>query len=265
MEINNSQNITSEAPRLLPCSSIASVSDQGSDQGTTSLTGVGKECSDGKWYYLFLHNKELKHYLEIFTGKKTVIVKTRSGVEEEMRFCFKVFSYTTADHKKRFEQCPYSKEAYAVRRESALAVKEAFTTGSTQKLNALTDEKEIIGDGYLFVCAPLEDLNLVLVNTFPRQYLATNYKSYSAAVIPHRQMEEFIYLYESMPYNIELMDRPLEDYVQKKQKIRITSGIFKGKEGCIMRLHRNTKLVFAFGNMTVAISYLHAFPFEKID
>ena len=227
--------------------------------------GEGKEYSDGKWYYLFLHNKELKRYIEIFTGKKTVIVKTRSGVEEERRFCFKVFSYTTADHKKRFEQCPYSKEAYAERRESALAVREAFATGSTQKLNALTNEKEIIGDGYLFVCAPLEELNLILVNMTPRQYLATNYKSYSAAVIPHRQMEEFIYLYESMPYNIELMERSLEDYIQKKQKIRITSGIFKGKEGCIMRLHRNTKLVFAFGNMTVAISYLHAFPFERID
>jgi len=227
--------------------------------------GEGKEYSDGKWYYLFLHNKELKRYIEIFTGKKTVIVKTRSGVEEERRFCFKVFSYTTADHKKRFEKCPYSKEAYVERRESALAVREAFATGSTQKLNALTNEKEIIGDGYLFVCAPLEELNLILVNMTPRQYLATNYKSYSAAVIPHRQMEEFIYLYESMPYNIELMERPLEDYIQKKQKIRITSGIFKGKEGCIMRLHRNTKLVFAFGNMTVAISYLHAFPFEKVD
>lgn len=35
-------------------------------------------------------------------------------------------------------------------------------------------------------------------------------------------MEEFIYLYESMPYNIELMDKPLEEYIQKKQKIRIT-------------------------------------------
>ena len=42
-------------------------------------------------------------------------------------------------------------------------------------------------------------------------------------------------------------------------------GVFQGKEGCIMRLHRNTKLVFAFGNMTVAINYLQAFPFEKVD
>jgi hypothetical protein len=132
-------------------------------------------------------------------------------------------------------------------------------------LNALTDEKEITGDGYLFVCAPLDELNLILAHLFPRQFLAKDRNSYSVAVIPHRQMEEFIYLYESMPYNIELMDKPLEEYIQKKQKIRITGGVFQGKEGCIMRLHRNTKLVFAFGNMTVAISYLQAFPFEKVE
>lgn len=265
MEIKNDQNITGKAPRLLPCSSIAFCPDSGSTSGTTSLTGVGREHPDAKWYYLFLYNKELKRYIEIFTGKKTIKVKTMSGTEEERRFCFKVFAYTTADHKKRFERCGYSKEEYALRRESALAVKEAFATGSAQQLNALTNEKEIIGDGYLFVCAPLEELNLVLVNLFPRQYLVTNYKSYGAAVIPDKQMEEFIYMYESMPYDIELMDRPLEDYIKKKQKIRITSGVFKGKEGCIMRLHRNTKLVFALGNMTIAISYLHAFPFEKVD
>ncbi len=35
------------------------------------------------------------------------------------------------------------------------------------------------------------------------------------------------------------MDKPLEEYIQKKQKIRITGGVFQGKEGCIMRLHRN--------------------------
>ncbi len=267
MEANsNNQNITSEAPKLLPCSSIASDSDPGSVQRTTSQTGVGKEHPDAKWYYLFLHNKELKRYIEIFTGRKPVMVKTSPEAQaEERRFCFKVFSYTTADHKKRFEQCPYNKEEYQHRRTSALAVREAFATGSTQLLNALTNEKEIIGDGYLFVCAPLEELNLVLVNLLPRQYLVTNYKGYGPVVIPHREMEEFIYLYQSMPYNIELMDRPLEDYIQKKQKIRITGGVFRGKEGCIMRLHRNTRLVFAFGNMTVAISYLRAFPFEKVD
>ena len=144
-------------------------------------------------------------------------------------------------------------------------MKEAFSTGSATRLNALTDEKEVQGNGWLFVCAPLEQLQNILSAMFPRQYLVTDYVTHRAAVIPQRQMEEFIYLYESMPYNIELLNRPLEAYLQKKQRIRITGGIFHGKEGCIMRLHRNTRLVFAFGNMTVAISYLHAFPFEKVD
>ena len=239
------QNITGKAPRLLPCSSIASCPDQGSDLITTSQTGEEKEYPDHKWYYMFLRNRELKRYIEIFTGRRAVMMNTRSGIKEERYFCFKVFSYTSADHKRRFERCPYSKEEYAARRESAFAVKEAFATGS--------------------VCAPLDELNLILAHLFPRQYLAKDRNSYSVAVIPHRQMEEFIYLYESMPYNIELMDKPLEEYIQKKQKIRITGGVFQGKEGCIMRLHRNTKLVFAFGNMTVAISYLQAFPFEKVE
>lgn len=128
----------------------------------------------------------------------------------------------------------------------------------------MTDEKGIEGNGWLFVCAPLGQLECILSAMLPRQYLVTDYNTHRAAVIPHRQMEEFIYLYESMPYNIELMNRPLEDYLQKKQRIRITGGVFRGKEGCIMRLHRNTRLVFAFGNMTVAVSYLHAFPFEKL-
>ena len=75
----------------------------------------------------------------------------------------------------------------------------------------------------------------------------------------------FLNQFKTVSYNIELMDKPLEEYIQKKQKIRITGGVFQGKEGCIMRLHRNTKLVFAFGNMTVAISYLQAFPFEKVE
>ncbi|MDE6180695.1 MAG: transcriptional regulator [Phocaeicola sp.] len=262
----NSQNITGEAPRLLPSSSIASSPDQGSVSITTLQTGVERLCPSAGWYYLFLRNKELRRYVDIFSGRQSVQVKSfPGGREEERRFRFKIFSYTTANHKKRFEHCPYNKEEYRQRSASAIAVREAFATGDMDKLNALTDAKEIVGDGYLFVCAPLDDLNLILGSQFPRQYLVTGYKGYGPALIPHRQMEEFIYLYESMPYNIELLDRPLEEYAQKKQRIRITGGIFRGKEGCIMRLHRNTRLVFAFGNMTVAINYLHAFPFEKID
>ena len=261
----SNQDITGEAPKLLLCSSIASGSDQGSNEGITSMAGIGKEYPELSWYYLYLSNKELKRYISVFGGRKAVRFRTLSGSIEEEFFCFKVFSYTTADHRKRFEQCAYTKEEYTARRDSARVVKEAFATGSTQKLNTLTDEKEIAGNGWLFVCAPLDQLERILSAMVPRQYLVTDYNTHRAAVIPQSQMEEFIYLYESMPYNIELMNRPLEDYLQKKQRIRITGGVFRGKEGCIMRLHRNTRLVFALGNMTVAVSYLHAFPFEKVE
>ena len=262
---NDNQDITSEVPKLLLCSSIASVSDPGSNAGIKLQAGIGKEHPEVSWYYLYLSNRELKRYIGVFSGRKPVKLRTLSGAVEERFFCFKVFSYTAIDHKKRFEQCAYTKEEYTVRRDSVRVVKEAFATDSARKLNDLTDEKEVAGNGWLFVCAPLDQLELILSAMLPRQYLVTDYNTHCAAVIPQRQMEEFIYLYESMPYNIELMNRPLEDYLQKKQRIRITAGVFKGKEGCIMRLHRNTRLVFAFGNMTVAVSYLHAFPFEKID
>ena len=259
------QNIMSEAPKLLLCSSITSDSDLGSNSEITSSARIGEEHPEVNWYYLYLSNKELKRYVAVFSGRKAVRLRTPSGDAEESYFCFKVFSYTEADHEKRFEQCAYTKQEYTARRDSVRVVKEAFATDSAGKLNALTDEKEIAGSGWLFVCAPLDQLNLILSVMLPRQYLVTDYNTHRAAVIPGRQMEEFIYLYESMPYNIELMNRPLEDYLQKKQRIRITGGVFRGKEGCLMRLHRNTRLVFAFGNMTVAVSYLHAFPFEKID
>ena len=81
------------------------------------------------------------------------------------------------------------------------------------------------------MCPPWGSWNVFCLPCFPRQYLVTDYNTHRAAVIPQRQMEEFIYLYESMPYNIELMNRPLEDYLQKKQRIRITGGVFRGKRG----------------------------------
>ena len=171
---SDNQNITSEAPKLLLCSSIASGSDLGSNEGVTPLAGIGKEYPELSWYYLYLSNKELKRYISVFSGRKAVRFRTLSGSVEEEFFCFKVFSYTAADHRKRFEQCAYTKEEYTARRDSARVVKEAFATGSTQKLNTLTDEKEIAGNGWLFVCAPLDQLERILSAMLPRQYLVAS-------------------------------------------------------------------------------------------
>ena len=192
---NDNQDITSEAPKLLLCSSIASASDPGSNAVTKPQAGIGKEHPELSWYYMYLSYKELKRYIAVFSGRKAVKLRTSEGITEECYFCFKVFSYTEAGHRKRFEQCDYTKQEYAARRESARIVKEAFSTGSASQLNALTDEKEVQSSGWLFVCAPLEQLQRILSAMLPRQYLVTDYVTHRAAVIPQCQMEEFIYLY----------------------------------------------------------------------
>ena len=99
MELENqaflsNQDITGEAPKLLLCSSIASGSDLGSNEGITPMAGIGKEYPEFSWYYLYLSNKELKRYISVFSGRKAVRLRTPSGTVEEKFFCFKVFSYT---------------------------------------------------------------------------------------------------------------------------------------------------------------------------
>lgn len=56
MELENqaflsNQDITGEAPRLLLCSSIASSSDLGSNEGITPMAGIGKEYPEFSWYF----------------------------------------------------------------------------------------------------------------------------------------------------------------------------------------------------------------------
>ena len=77
MELENqaflsNQDITGEAPKLLLCSSIASGSDLGSNEGITPMAGIGKEYPELSWYYLYLSNKELKRYISVFSGRKAV-------------------------------------------------------------------------------------------------------------------------------------------------------------------------------------------------
>ena len=91
---SDNQNITSEAPKLLLCSSIASGSDLGSNEGVTPLAGIGKEHPELNWYYLYLPNKELKRYIGVFSGRKSVKLRKPSGEAEERYFLFQgIFLY----------------------------------------------------------------------------------------------------------------------------------------------------------------------------
>ena len=76
MELENqaflsNQDITGEAPKLLLCSSIASSSDLGSNEGITPMAGIGKEYPELSWYYLYLSNKELKPLYQCFQWQES--------------------------------------------------------------------------------------------------------------------------------------------------------------------------------------------------
>ena len=89
---NDNQDITSEAPKLLLSSSIASVSDPGSNAGIKPQAGIGKEHPELPWYYMYLSYKELKRYIAVFSGRKAVKLRTSEGPAEDRYFCFKIFS-----------------------------------------------------------------------------------------------------------------------------------------------------------------------------
>ena len=160
MELENqaflsNQDITGEAPRLLLCSSIASGSDLGSNEGITPMAGIGKEYPEFSWYYLYLSNKELKTLYQCFQWQESCSASYTIRYRRGEILLFQGVFLHCHDHRKRFEQCAYTKEEYTVRRDSARIVKEAFATGSIQKLNTLTDEKGIEGNGWLFCMCPL--------------------------------------------------------------------------------------------------------------
>lgn len=250
----------------LVVSSTSSDSDLGSNQIGMSQTDQIKECASRIWYHLFILEKEFPRFLDVFTGKKPLTIIKKDNTKEERTFNFSVFAYTDKDHRERFNNYSYTKKEYEEREDSFNKAKQAFQSDKPEEFNNLIDNSKTSGNGYIFVSGPLKEIQLVLRNLFPRKYLYMDTDTQCPVKIPDKQMQEFIYLYESMPYNIELMQHDINEYKNiKQQNIRITAGAFAGKKGKIMRLHRSHKLVFAFGNMTIAISHIHAFPYEVID
>ena len=63
---SDNQNITSEAPKLLLCSSIASGSDLGSNEGVTPLAGIGKEYPEPVSYtHLDVYKRQLLSRIDL--------------------------------------------------------------------------------------------------------------------------------------------------------------------------------------------------------
>ena len=77
------------------------------------MAGIGKEYPELSWYYLYLSNKELKRYISVFSGRKTVRLHTPSGTVEERFFASRCFLTLPPIIGKRFgAMCLYQRGIY---------------------------------------------------------------------------------------------------------------------------------------------------------
>src|SRR5574344_497496 len=241
------QDITSKAMTLLD-SRIAPVSAPGAtreprlDEGIQTISSG--EQSD--WYFLLLRSKEINRFNELLSRQ------------------FTTFMYTALDHRRRIQNCLYTEAAYTQSIQAAERAMEQLEESAAQNTPKAIRE-DIAGGGYLFVNAPLKKLQQALEQILPRKLLMMDFATRKPARIPASQMKNFIFFYETMPWNLQFMQHPISDYARKRDRVRITGGSLQGAEGYIVRQHRDRCLVFAFGNMTLSISGIHSFPFEKVE
>lgn len=223
---------------------------------------IASSSENAGWYFLMLRSKELKQFNDLLTGAKALTVKD-GKIIQRYRFQFKTFIYTAVDHRKRIEDCLYSEAEYQKRMTLAALAMKKMETHSYQEVSEDT-RADIVGGGYLFVYASLQELKKALNLIEPHRLLVMDLATRKAACIPDDQMKNFVFLYESVPWNIQFMQRPIADYARNRERIRITGGALRGAEGYIVRIHRDRSLVFSFGNMTLAVGGIHTFPFEII-
>ncbi len=213
------------------------------------------------WYYMWLSSRDIKWFNDLLSGKKSYTVK-EDEILKKYLFQFKTFIYTAKEHRKKMEKCFYSEAEYRQHVADSHSMS-CFDEDGNFKGQQLSDEEDP-GCGYLFVYAPLMKLTRALGIIIPHRYIATDRNTHKEARIPDSQMKDFIQLYESLPWNVSIMKRPISDYVKAHQHVLITGGALKGMKGFIVGMHRDRSFVLSLGSMTLSVCGIHALPFEVI-
>lgn len=258
------QDIKSKAAKLLD-SSTASVSAPGAslEPRYDEEILIAPSPQQAGWYYLMLKNKDIRRFNDILTGRTTVTGKD-GETTRKYRFQFRTFIYTALNHRRHVDNVRYTESEYQQRMSAALRYE--ATDGDAQSAPGSPSAAETtVGAGYLFVYAPLQALSQALDMIVPHRFLVMDLGTRKPARVPDTQMHDFIFLYETAPWNVQFMQHPISQYARDRQLVRITGGKLKGAEGYIVRIHRDRTLVFSFGNMTLAVTGIHAFPLEAVN
>ena len=214
------------------------------------------------WYFLKLSSRDLKMFSELLSGGRPYKVREYQRTVI-YKFLFNTFVYTTADHRKCMKDCAYSEAEFQKHIDTASRYLADFENKAHPGSPGMRQPKSS-GGGYLFVYAPIRKLNKVLHMITPHRFVAMDFFTHKAALIPDEQMKGFIQIYESLPWDINILKYPISRYAGTHDRVRITGGVLTGLEGYIVRMHRDRNLVFSFGSMTLSVSGIHAIPFTVI-
>lgn len=120
----------------------------------------------------------------------------------------------------------------------------------------IKQEKPTIS-GLIFVQGNPNTIKSYLHEELPHIHLVNDCSTGCTARIKDEEMQFFMRTMQIEPTRIRFLEKPYEYYGKFYQQILITSGPFAGKEGYIIRIHRDRNLVVRLGNLTIAISGVH--------
>ena len=116
--------------------------------------------------------------------------------------------------------------------------------------------------GLVFLQGTTNQLRSFLSLNFPKYYLVNNCSTGKAASIPDSLMRPFMKIMSEEPERITFLRDPFIKFAKDHVKLRVLTGIFKGREGYVVRVLRDRQLVMDFCGYAVAISNVHREDFE---
>lgn len=125
----------------------------------------------------------------------------------------------------------------------------------------MKEEKPTIS-GLVFLQGTTNQLRSFLSLNFPKYYLVNNCSTGKAASIPDNLMRPFMKIMSEEPERITFLRDPFIKFAKDHVKLRVLTGIFKGREGYVVRVLRDRQLVMDFCGYAVAISNVHREDFE---
>lgn len=120
-------------------------------------------------------------------------------------------------------------------------------------------------NGMLFIQGKVRAVKKYLQDNFQSLYLVNDCGTGREAVIRDSVMKAFMRVLEIDPDRVRFMLKPISEYAEGNPLLRITSGVFAGLEGYVIRIDRDRKLVMAVGDRTIAISGVNKESFEKVE